>query len=136
MFDIGTEFYIVIGLYFLVILVIGFWSTRKNRGAEDFLVAGRSIGPVVGGAAFAATQMSAGTFVGTFGIHYLTGASFLWVWAGLWLGWLISAPLVGPKRQAFGGQTVPDYLEARFNSRVARGIAALLLVVAYTVYLT
>jgi len=135
-FKIGTEFYVVIALYFLVILVIGFWSTRKNRGAEDFLVAGRSIGPVVGGAAFAATQMSAGTFVGTFGIHYLTGASFLWVWAGLWLGWLISATLVGPKLQAFGGQTVPDYVEARFNSRVARGIAALLLVVAYTVYLT
>lgn len=136
MFTLGTEFYVVIGIYFLVVLAIGLWSGRKNRGAEDFLVAGRSIGPVVGGAAFAATQMSAGTFVGTFGIHYLTGASFLWVWAGLWLGWLISATLVGPKLRAFGGQTVPDYVEARFNSRLARGIAALLLVVAYTVYLT
>jgi SSS family transporter len=136
MLDIGIEFYIVIGLYFLVVVGIGVWSARKNRGSEDFLVAGRSIGPVVGGAAFAATQMSAGTFVGTFGIHYLTGASFLWIWAGLWMGWLISATLVGPKLQAFRGQTVPDYVATRFNSQSARGISALLLVVAYTVYLT
>ena len=136
MFDIGIEFYIVIGLYFLVVVGIGLWSARKNRGSEDFLVAGRSIGPVVGGAAFAATQMSAGTFVGTFGIHYLTGASFLWIWAGLWMGWLISATLVGPKLQAFRGQTVPDYMATRFNSQTARGISALLLVGAYTVYLS
>jgi SSS family transporter len=135
-FDLGIEFYVVLGLYFLVVLGIGVWSGRKNRSSEDFLVAGRSIGPVVGGAAFAATQMSAGTFVGTFGIHYLTGASFLWIWAGLWLGWLISATLVGPKLQAFRGQTVPDYVATRFDSRIARGIAAVLLVVAYTVYLT
>jgi SSS family transporter len=135
-FDLGIEFYVVLGLYFLVVVGIGIWSGRKNRGSEDFLVAGRSIGPVVGGAAFAATQMSAGTFVGTFGVHYLTGASFLWIWAGLWMGWLISATLVGPKLQAFRGQTVPDYVATRFNSQTARGIAAILLVVAYTVYLT
>ena len=136
MFDLGIEFYVVIGVYFAVVVGIGIWSGRKNRNAEDFLVAGRSIGPVVGGAAFAATQMSAGTFVGTFGVHYLTGASFLWIWAGLWMGWLISATLVGPKLQAFRGQTVPDYVATRFNSQAARGISALLLVVAYTVYLT
>ena len=136
MFNIGTELYVVMGLYFLIVIGIGVWAGRKNRDSEDFLVAGRSIGPVVGGAAFAATQMSAGTFVGTFGIHYLTGASFLWIWAGMWTGWLISATLVGPKLQAFRGQTVPDYVAKRFNSQIARGIAALLLVVTYTVYLT
>lgn len=48
MFDLGTEFYVVIGLYFAVVVGIGIWSGRKNRNAEDFLVAGRSIGPVVG----------------------------------------------------------------------------------------
>src|SRR5918997_2561623 len=116
MFDIGAEFYVVVGLYFLVVLGIGLWSGRKNRGSEDFLVAGRSIGPVVGGAAFAATQMSAGTFVGTFGIHYLTWASFLWVWAGLWLGWLISAALVGAKLQTFGGPNGPGIVGARLNN--------------------
>ncbi|WP_180954954.1 sodium/proline symporter [Bacillus sp. V3-13] len=136
MFEVSTTFYVVLVLYFAVILGIGIWSGTKNKGTEDFLVAGRSIGPLVGGAAFAATQMSAGTFVGTLGVHYLTGGSFLWIWSGLWLGWLVAATLVGPKFQAFKGLTVPDYVGTRFNSKAARGISALLILVAYTVYLT
>ena len=127
MFEVSTTFYVVLVLYFAVILGIGIWSGTKNKGTEDFLVAGRSIGPLVGGAAFAATQMSAGTFVGTLGVHYLTGGSFLWIWAGLWFGWLIAATLVGPKFQAFKGLTVPDYVGTRFNSKAARAISALLI---------
>ncbi|KIL48488.1 hypothetical protein KP78_15710 [Jeotgalibacillus soli] len=136
MFDVSTTFYVVLVLYFAVILGIGIWSGTKNKGTEDFLVAGRSIGPLVGGAAFAATQMSAGTFVGTLGVHYLTGGSFLWIWCGLWFGWLVAATLVGPKFQAFKGLTVPDYVGTRFNSKAARAISALLILIAYTVYLT
>lgn len=135
-FEVNSTFYVVLVLYFAVILGIGVWAGKKNKDSEDFLVAGRSIGPVVGGAAFAATQMSAGTFVGTMGVHYLTGGSFLWIWCGLWLGWLIAATLVGPKFQSFNGLTVPDYVGTRFNSKAARGISALLILVAYTVYLT
>jgi SSS family transporter len=136
MFEVNMTFYIVLVIYFATVLGIGVWSGRKNKGTEDFLVAGRSIGPIVGGAAFAATQMSAGTFVGTIAVHYLTGGSFLWIWVGLWFGWLIAATLVGPKFQAFKGLTVPDYVGKRFNSKSARGISALLILVAYTVYLT
>lgn len=136
MFEVSSTFYVVLVIYFAVIVGIGIWAGRKNKDSEDFLVAGRSIGPVVGGAAFAATQMSAGTFVGTLGVHYLTGGSFLWIWAGLWLGWLVSATLVGPKFINFKGLTVPDYVGTRFNSKAARGISAILILVAYTVLLT
>jgi len=136
MFDVSTTFYVVLVLYFLVIVGIAIWSWTKNKTSEDFLVAGRSIGPVVGGAAFAATQMSAGTFVGTLGVHYLTGASWLFIWVGMWLGWIVAATLVGPKFQSFNGLTVPDYVGKRFNSKSARGISALLILIAYTVYLT
>lgn len=136
MFEVSQTFYIILILYFAVILGIGIWSGRQNKSSEDFLVAGRSIGPVVGGAAFAATQLSSGTFVGTLGVHYLTGGSFLWIWCGLWFGWFIAATLVGPKFQSFKGLTVPDYVGTRFNSKAARGISALLILVAYTVYLT
>ncbi|WP_186725660.1 sodium/proline symporter [Planomicrobium sp. CPCC 101110] len=136
MFEVSTTFYVVLVIYFAVILGIGVVSFRKNKNSEDFLVAGRSIGPIVGGAAFAATQMSAGTFVGTLGVHYLTGASYIWIWLGMWTGWLIAATVVGPKFQAFKGKTVPDYVGKRYNSRMAHGISALLIVTAYTIYLT
>lgn len=136
MFEISQEFYYVVIGYFILVLSIGLWAGKNNKTSEDHLVAGRSIGAVVGGAALAATQMSAGTFVGTMGVHYLTGASYIWFWPGLWLGWVVSALWVAPKFQQFkGGVTVPDYVEKRYNSKAGKVIAAILIIIAYTVYL-
>lgn len=122
--------------YALVILAIGWWSYRSTRTEDDFLVAGRSVGALVGGATLAATQMSSGTVVGTVGFHYLTGVSWVWIWPGVWIGWVVAAVWVAPKLRAFGGVTVPDYIAVRFASEHARVIAALLIVTAYTIYLT
>jgi SSS family transporter len=134
--QIDIAFWVVLVAYAIIIVVIGVWSGKSNKGSEDFLTAGRSFGPLIGGAGLAATQMSAGTFVGTLGVHYLTGGSFLWIWCGMWLGWLINAIFVGPKFQSFNGITVPDYVGVRFQSKVARTISAILILVVYTVYLT
>ena len=62
------------------------WGYFHTETEEDFLAAGRSIGPWVGGAVLAATQISAGTYVGTLGRHYLTGVSWTWIWFGVWTG--------------------------------------------------
>lgn len=122
--------------YFAVIVAISIWSGLKTKGMRDYLTASGSIGSVVGGASLAATQMSAGTFVGTIGIHYLTGASFGAAVAGLWSGWIVMAVFVAPKFARFGGRTVPEYVRARYNSPLAGKIAAALILVAYIVYLT
>lgn len=136
MLEVSSEFYYIVIGYFIMILGIGLWAGKGNKTSEDHLVAGRSIGSVIGGAALAATQMSAGTFVGTMGIHYLTGASYVWFWPGLWLGWVVSALWIAPKIQQFkGGVTVPDLVEKRYNSKAGKVLAAVLIIVAYTVYL-
>jgi SSS family transporter len=135
MFEISPEFYYVIVGYFAMVLGIGWWAGKNNKTSEDHLVAGRSIGALVGGAALAATQMSAGTFVGTMGVHYLTGASYVLFWPGLWLGWIVSAVWVAPKFQKFKGVTVPEYVEKRYNSKFGRIIAAILIIISYSVYL-
>jgi len=136
MFASSPAFIGLVVLYFGVLVAISVWSGMKTKGMADYLTASRSIGPVVGGASLAATQMSAGTFVGTLGIHFLTGASFVWLWPGLWLGWLVQALWVAPKFARFGGKTVPEYVRLRYGSKAASHIAALLIMVAYTVYLT
>ena len=98
-------------------------------------MAGRSIGPWIGGAVLAATQISAGTFVGTVGRHYLAGVSWVWLWPGVWFGWLISALFVAPKLRDFGAVTIPDFLAARYHSRLARGLSALLIICGYMILL-
>ncbi len=131
----STTFLIVILLYFSAVLGIGLWGYRKTRTEVDFLAAGRTIGPIVGGAVLAATQISAGTFVGTLGRHYSTGISFFYIWAGVWAGWIASALWVAPKLRRLGALTVPDYIAARFGSEQARVLSALLIIVSYTIYL-
>lgn len=132
----STTFLVVLVAYLAAVAIIGWRALRQTRSEADFLVAGRSIGPWVGGAVLAATQISAGTFVGTLGRHYSTGVSWVWAWPGLWLGWLISALFVAPKLRQFGAMTVPDYVGVRFASERARVLATLLIVVPYTIYLT
>ena len=126
---------VVLGVYLTVILGISIWSALRTKTEEDFIAAGRTIGPFVGGAVLAATQISAGTVVGTLGRHYLTGVSWWFIWLGAWAGWLVSAFFVAPKLRRFGALTVPDYIAARFGSEKARALAAILIVVSYTIYL-
>lgn len=131
----------IVIIYFLVILGIGYYGYKTTKDEEDFLVAGRNIGPVVGGATLSASQMSAGTLVGTFGIHYLLGFGFIWIWPGLWAGWIVSLLLVAPQMRRFGRVTVPDFIAVRYgddgaNGDYARAIGAFLIVLAYTVYLS
>ncbi|HJZ78426.1 MAG TPA: sodium:solute symporter family protein [Vicinamibacterales bacterium] len=129
-------FIVIAGLYFTMVVGVSIWSALHTRTEEDFLAAGRSIGPWVGGGVLAATQISAGTFVGTLGRHYLTGVSWIWIWFGVWAGWLVSAVLVAPKLRRFGALTVADYVGKRFASEGARTLAAALIIVTYTIYLT
>ncbi|MFB6175904.1 MAG: sodium:solute symporter [Halobaculum sp.] len=106
--------------------------------SEEFFVGDRTVGRISGGATLAATQISAGTLVGTVGIHYLTGVSFVLIWLGIWAGWLTSALLIAPQLNEFGGLTVPDYLASRFDlgydGAAIRCLSALLIVLSYLVY--
>lgn len=126
---------LVLGFYFAAVIALAVVGYRRTRTSADFIVAGRSLGAIVGGATLAATQISAGTFVGTVGLHYMAGVCFIWVWPGAWLGWLVSAVFVAPRLRAAGVLTIPEYCERRFDSRTVRALAALLIVVAYTIFL-
>ena len=127
---------VVTVVYLAMILGVSIWGYFHPKTEEEFLAAGRSIGPWVGGAVLAATQISAGTFVGTLGRHYLTGVSWIWIWFGVWTGWVISAIFVAPKLRRFGALTVADYVGKRFASEGARTLAAALIIVTYTILLT
>src|SRR5260370_42061976 len=116
----GATFLIVVVSYFSAVIGIAAWGFKRTRTEVDFLAAGRTIGPFVGGAGLAATQMSPGTFVGTLGRHYQTGVSFFFVWADVWRGWLISAMWAAPSLRAFAALTAPTYIATRFSSEAAQ----------------
>jgi len=134
-------FFVVIGVYLVTVVAVGYYGFSRTSDEVDFLVADRDVGSILGGATLAATQMSGGTFVGAFGIHYLFGVGFIWVWTGLWTGWLVTLLFVAPQMRSFGKLTVPDYLAERYTDDGAdgdyvRALGAVLIVAVYTVFLT
>ncbi len=126
----------VVAAYLATVIGIGIWGYLRTTTEEEFLIAGRTIGPWVGGCVLAATQISAGTFVGTLGRHSFTGVSWIWIWFGAWAGWVVSALVVAPKLRGFGALSVADYVGKRFASERARTLAAVLIIISYTIYLT
>jgi SSS family transporter len=124
----------VIICYVGLLVLVGLYSARQVRSETDYLVAGRRLGPFVLGATLPATQMSAGTAIGTAGFIALYGYQYSWFWVALWTGWLVSMLFVAPKMHEFGrthgGMTIPDIVGARFG-RVLRFVVAIAIVVAF-----
>ncbi len=115
----------IIGGYALTMVVIGFVMARKSQGADDYFLAGRSMGWLVIGFSLFASNISSTTLVGLAGEAYSTGISvynYEWM-AGIILAFyaLFILPQV-LRSQVF---TMPEYLEKRFDKR-ARRIFALL----------
>lgn len=123
--------------YVLVVCWMGLAAMRRaSAGQESFLLAGRSLGPILGGASLMANQVSAGTTVGVVGFHYFSGISYAWTWPLAWLGWVVAAMFVAPKMRDFAGITLPDYFAARFNSEPTRLASAVFILFAYAVMLS
>jgi SSS family transporter len=124
----------VIIAYVVLLVLVGLYSARQVRTESDYLVAGRQLGPIVLGATLPATQMSAGTAIGTVGYIALYGYQYNWFWVALWTGWLVSMLFVAPKMHEFGrthgGMTIPDIVGARFG-RTLRFVVALIIVIAF-----
>lgn len=120
--------------YMAVLVIVGLISARKVRGEGAYLVADRKLGVTVLGATLPATQLSAGTAIGTVGFIATYGYFFNWFWIALWAGWMVSMIFVAPRMFEFGrrhnGMTIPDILGARFGNPV-RFISALALIGAF-----
>lgn len=126
---------VVLVIYLLVVVGIGVYMRRRVRNEKDYLAAGGTLGPLVGGATLAATQMSAGTAIGSVGFHYNLGYNYSWIWLAIWVSWAIMALLMAPKMKALfnshGALTIPDLLGTRYESKAIRIIAVIILLIAF-----
>lgn len=115
-------------LYVISQLGIAFYFSRKNKNEEDFLLAGRSIGPWMGTFAVFATWFGAETCIGAAGEAYARGLSgvladpFAYTLGILAMGLFFAATLW--KR---GIITLADLFRQRYGSGVER-LAALIMI--------
>jgi solute:Na+ symporter, SSS family len=121
---------LVLVLYSLGLMTIGLRLGRHVRGASDFFVAGRSLGPGLIFSTMLAANIGAGSTVGATGLGYAGGlAAWWWVGAAA-IGQVILAFSVGPAIRRVAAahdlRTVGDYLEFRYDRSIRAIISVLL----------
>lgn len=127
--------WIIFAGYFLLVFAIGWLSLRWTKSEEDYWIAGSKLGWGIGGATMAATHTSAGTFIGTIGVIYSVGWSFGWVLIMIPLAYWFMVAVLAPRFTAVKELTLPAYLERRYQSKTARGVGGVIILIATVVYI-
>ena len=123
--------WLVIGVYFLALVCVVWWSSRKQDTTEDYFLAGRNIGWFAVGASLFASNIGSEHIVGLAGQGTSSGMAMahweLHAWIMIMLGWVFV-----PFYYRSGVYTMPEFLERRFNS-TARWILSIVSLIAYVV---
>lgn len=129
-----VPFYIVIVLYIGLMAVIGYMATKKTNTMQDYFVLSGKAGFIVSGIAYATTQYSMGTFLGTPGTIYNAGYSGMAITVpGVVFSLIIPAIFIGRKLVTLGHRegflTLTDYLSDRYESKNMSGLLGALMVI-------
>ncbi|MGN0558002.1 MAG: sodium/proline symporter PutP [Acutalibacteraceae bacterium] len=132
---------IVIGLYLIMMLVIGFIYSKKNDDANDFYLGGRRLGPFVTAMSAEASDMSSWLLMGLPGVAYLSGVcDAAWTAIGLaigtYLNWLLVAKRLRRYSVKTNSITLPDFFSDRYRdkSRIILTVSAVFIVVFFVPY--
>src|ERR1044071_899144 len=112
--------YVVIGLFFLLVAVIGWLSVRKIKGSRDYFVAGGQIPWWLGGISHHVSGHSGVVFVAYAAVAYQYGFT-LYVWWALsitvacFVGAFVFAPRWARLRAALAIESPTEYLALRYN---------------------
>ena len=118
--------YLVIAGYFLVVVFVGYLGLRRARSVEDYLVAGRSLGPPMYVGTLSALVLGGASTVGGVSLGYQFGISGMWLVLMLSLGLLALALLFTTRLSKLGVYTVAEVLDLRYGDS-ARLVSAVVM---------
>ena len=122
--------WLILVAYLASTLVLGLWLARRNRGEDDYFVAGRRLSGWLAGASMAATTFSIDTPLYVAGIVGTRGLAANWEWWGFGLAHVAMAVVFAPLWRRSGVLTDAAFTELRYGGAAAawlRGIKAFLL---------
>ena len=125
----------IFAAYLLLVVALGAIASRRQRGSEDFWVAGRRFGvPVLVLANVAAIMHGGSILSGVAAIGKFGGVAAL-PFLGFALGVAVLFFFFARKLRQSGGFTLPDYLGDRYGSQPLRAWSAAVVAVSSVVYL-
>ncbi|NLO76057.1 MAG: sodium/solute symporter [Clostridia bacterium] len=132
--------FVMLGTFVAILLASGFLAMKKTKTIGDFFLGGRNIGPWLSAFAFGTTYFSAVIFVGYAGkIGWSFGIAGLWVGignalVGSLLAWKLLAKPTREMTEKLGAMTMPEFLQARYDSHSLKIYAALVIFVFMVPY--
>ncbi len=106
---------IVIALYIGAMLGIGWYAKRRTRNEEEFLVAGRRLGPLLYAGTMAAVVLGGASTVGGVGLGYQFGISGMWLVFFIGCGVLLLSWAFAARINRLEVYTVSQMLELRYG---------------------
>ncbi len=122
--SLSTIDIVVIGLYFVMVLGIGFYLKRFTKTGEDFFLAGRDMSSWIAGLSFVAANLGSLELMGWAASAYQYGIlATHWYWIGAIPAMLFLGVVMMPFYYISRTHSVPGYLKLRYGES-ARGFAA------------
>jgi solute:Na+ symporter, SSS family len=108
--------YLVLGLYFAVMLGAGYWGLRRAGSTEDYLVAGRRLGPALYIGTLSAVVLGGASTIGSVSLGYEFGVSGMWLVFMIGLGIIALGILLSTRLSRLGVYTVSEMLGIRYGA--------------------
>ncbi|ALC83921.1 MULTISPECIES: sodium/proline symporter PutP [Bacillus] len=133
--------FISLAIYFIAMLLIGWYAYRKTSDLNDYMLGGRGLGPAVTALSAGASDMSGWMLMGLPGAMYATGLASAWLAIGLTAGAYVNYLVIAPRLRTYtevanDAITIPDFFETRFGdkTRILKFISALVILIFFTLY--
>ena len=133
---------IIFILYLVFLLAVGAWTFKFNKTQEDYLLAGRKLGPWVTAFSERASGESAWLLLALPGAAITIGLSESWAVIGIILGiiasWFLIAERLREETEKYNALTIPQYLHKKFNddSNIIRLFSAAIIAFFFLFYVS
>ncbi|MFE2036733.1 sodium:solute symporter [Streptomyces scopuliridis] len=125
--------YAVIAVYLAGMLAMGWWGMRRAKSKNEFLVAGRRLGPWLYSGTMAAIVLGGASTIGGVGLGYKHGLSGAWMVFAIGLGLLALSVFFSARIARLKVYTVSEMLDLRYGGRA--GVISGIVMWAYTLML-
>lgn len=137
----ATYILLVLILYKVLLLGIGFWAQRRVKTTDDFFLGGRGLGPFVAALSYSASSSSAWKLLGFSGLVMVVGVSAVWLILGsilgMFLSWYWLAARLFTKSRENMDLTLTDFLSYGSQGRAKKRIvvcASIIILISFTLY--
>jgi SSS family solute:Na+ symporter len=132
--------YVFLGLFVIIMILVGIISRKKVNNVQDFFLGGRKMGPWLSAFAYGTTYFSAVIFIGyagKIGWNFGISSTFIGIGnalIGSLLAWIVLAKKTRKMTHDLGVSTMPEFFEKRYDSKAMKIVTALIIFIFLVPY--